>query len=266
MVDYNTRSVNNKGSVDWSARLREIRPFVSFNYDLRHTLKPHQKAKINKYRKALQQLSSRDYYLYRPRSKKRLKAAQKFAQHPAGTSQIKAAFIPSAGGEKPKISFTKNNVMVVKTENVTVQKLFFDKNIMAIDDRDKVMSHVNDVLDQLPKIKKFTILVESLEISQLIARSLVAEEVWDLIETYKLAELITGVSAYTYTNQSTLDTFMTDKRSAKKVRGGKALRARRARNKFVLRLERLGYPTDVINKRTDKFMIERNAKLKKATK
>jgi hypothetical protein len=53
-------------------RLKAIRPFIDFNYDLRKPLSKYQKAKIKTYYDEIDQLTARPNKVYRPRKKENL--------------------------------------------------------------------------------------------------------------------------------------------------------------------------------------------------
>ena len=69
-----------KATSEIKSQLRELRPFVKFNYDLRKKIAPQSIAKIRKYSRELNRLKSYPTIkYYRPRSITRKKAAKKIS-------------------------------------------------------------------------------------------------------------------------------------------------------------------------------------------
>src|SRR4051812_16427516 len=88
-------------------RLKEIRRFVEFDYDLRKPLTKSAKSKIKRYHDEITALTNRPYQVFRPRSKQHLREAQEFAQHEQFLPKLRVAFIPTDGANKVELKFTK---------------------------------------------------------------------------------------------------------------------------------------------------------------
>lgn len=69
--------MSNPNNNDYRRKMKELRRYVSFNYDLRKPLHSSQKAKINRYYKELKEIKNELHREYRPRNKKKLKALVK---------------------------------------------------------------------------------------------------------------------------------------------------------------------------------------------
>jgi hypothetical protein len=123
-------------------RLKAIRPFIDFNYDLRKPLSKYQKAKIKTYYDEIDQLTARPYHAYRPRKSERLKKAQQFAQHEKQLKGLKVAFIPTNGIEKPKITFNKAGDLIAETKHVRTEFIPFDPELL-IDSPRRICESVN---------------------------------------------------------------------------------------------------------------------------
>lgn len=105
-------------------RWKRIRPYVGFKPKGK-TLTDYEKRKVRKYYKAIEVLDSpsRPVHVYRGKSgSKRLKGAQEYAQHPAGLSELRVAFIPHPSGEKPHLSFSKDGRLVSISDQSGVRR------------------------------------------------------------------------------------------------------------------------------------------------
>ena len=162
-------------------RLKDIRSFVDFDFDLRKPLTRYQKSKIRTYHKEIDALTARPYYDYRPRDKDRLKKAQEFAQHEKSLPGLKVAFIPTNGIEKPRISFNKKGELTASTRHVTTNLIQFDKRKLITDP----IAHVNQVIKRDKRAKRFTILAGKYEIPNSYSRGVIANQVAKLTERYK---------------------------------------------------------------------------------
>lgn len=210
---------NKKNSINGihTQRLKAIRSFVDFDYDLRKPLSNYQKAKIREYHKEVDQLTARPYYAYRPRKKERLAKAQKFAQHEKSLPGLKVAFIPTNGNKKPKITFNKGEFSI-STDHVKSNLLEFDKHELINDP----IGHVNDVIKRDKKAKRFTILAGKYEIPNSYARGVVAGQVAKLSEKYSNDKLnnyfgnwMVGLTAHHFKHQSSFNDYREAKMKAK---------------------------------------------------
>lgn len=81
-------------SLSYNDKMKAIRPYVSFNYDLRknlNTLKPSDKAEITKYYNFLEnKIQNKNYDFYRPRNKKNIKKTADALNLEAPTKKLKA--------------------------------------------------------------------------------------------------------------------------------------------------------------------------------
>lgn len=116
-----------------SQRLKDIRPFVNFNYDLRNKLTRAQQSKIKKYHDEIGALKARPFQVYRPRKAANLKAAQSFAQHEKKLPGLKVAFVPTNGKDKLKITIGKTGKVKARTKYVTTEGFTFNPELLALD-------------------------------------------------------------------------------------------------------------------------------------
>jgi len=96
---------------EYSKKLKAIRSFVDFDYDLRKPLHPNSKAKINKYFEAINAIEARPNKVYRSKNKKRVKDVQEFGRN--GFEKlpgIKVAFYESTAANPIKLRFDKKGI------------------------------------------------------------------------------------------------------------------------------------------------------------
>lgn len=198
-------------------RLKAIRGFVNFNFDLRKPLSKYQKSKIKTYYDEIDALTARPYNAYRPRDKKRLSKAQEFAQHEKSLPGLKVAFIPTNGKEKPVIRF-RNGEFTSSTKHVTSRLLQFDKEKLINDP----IGHTNEIIKRDKKAKRFTILAGKYEIPNSYGRTIVAEQVANLASRYSNPESnnyfsnwMHGLAAHHFKDQADFNDYRESKMRAK---------------------------------------------------
>jgi len=97
---------------EYSNKLKAIRSFVDFDYDLRKPLHSSQKRKINKYFEAIDALGPRSNKVYRSKNKKRLKRVQEFGRNNFDAlPDIKVAFYESSEANPVKLRVTEQKVI-----------------------------------------------------------------------------------------------------------------------------------------------------------
>lgn len=201
-------------------RLKDIRAFINFDYDLRKPLTKYQKRRIKQYWDEINQLTARPYQVYRPKSKAHLKEAQQFAQHGKRLPGLKVAFIPIANPKKKtKIRFTKAGKLITETDHVSTQALEFDMTKLIKDP----FGHTNDVIKQNTHAKAFSITADQFEIPQTYSRETIANGVLKMAMKYSNEERnnyfgnwMFGLKAHHFKNQADLMEYKSEKAKAKK--------------------------------------------------
>ena len=208
---------NNTNNIH-AQRLKAIRPFVSFDFDLRRELTPYQKSKIKTYYEEIKQLTARPYYVYRPRIKSHLKKAQKYAQHEKPLRDLKVAFIPTNGSDKPEISFNKNGDIIVKFRDMRVDFIAFDPVALAENPEHHAQELIADA-----NAKRFIILAGKYEIPHSYSKSRVPSAVAKLAGRYSnpllnnyFGNWLVGLAAYNFNNQADFNEYARAKNAAKK--------------------------------------------------
>ena len=96
---------------EYSKKLKAIRSYVSFDYDLRKPLHSSQKAKINKYFDAINSIQARPNKVYRSKNKKRVKTVQEFGRNGFDNlPDIKVAFYETSEANPVKLRFDKKGL------------------------------------------------------------------------------------------------------------------------------------------------------------
>lgn len=228
-------------------KMRELRPYVAFDFDLRKRLSASEKRKIAKYHAALTELKSRPHYVYRPRRDDHLRKAQEFAQHPSGL-KFRAAFIPTAGDEKPEIAWKgkgKKTRIKVKTgapgiKPIETEFLPFDPEEIAADPG----AHTREVIKEAPAAKWFSIGAGAFEIRKAIKRPFIVREVERLASRYSgeapqsapgqnhyFGNWMTGLKVYDFKNQEDAGAYMLAKTRAARRDQQKRKATRRRANR-----------------------------------
>lgn len=236
-----------------SARLKLIRPYVDFNYDLRKPLSETAKRKIKEYSDEVTALTNRPYQIFRPRKHAHLLEAQGFAQHERRLPGLKVAFLPTDGASKMHVRWTKKGI-VAKTKNVTMTDVKLSVRKLLADPE----AHVNERIRGNPA-KQYTIQAGRYEIPQPYLPQSVGKAVARLVSRYSdnesnhyFGRWLHGLKAYQFSEQGTLGDYLREKQ--KRIKEGKrtrknSSRARvRARDKVqywvnhVLQRLRIDYP------------------------
>lgn len=190
--------INKTRNYDYNSLLKEIRPYVSFNYDLRKELKPHERRKIKKYYDVLKELTSHPHQIYRPRNKKNLKKVQEYSRNPTNLKGLKVAIVPNHD-DKLKIRI-KGDKVIARSDHLEIDNLYFNMKNLAIDAR----AEVARVIAKRPKTKSFTIMAAEHEIRREFDRGSISEEVEKLQQKYDNHEQwLWGLISYRALNQNT---------------------------------------------------------------
>lgn len=141
----------NKLNKIYSDRLKAIRSFVDFDYDLRKPLHSSQKAKINKYYNAIDQIQARGNKVYRSRNRKRVQAVQRAGRNEfENLSQMKVAFIPSSNANPAKVRFVGDKVKI-RHENFDETYIEFNMENLARNPE----AEITRALKKAPKAAKW---------------------------------------------------------------------------------------------------------------
>ena len=216
------KSRKKKSLADYKEQAKIIKPFADFPIDLRKKLSKSDKAKITKYYNAVDSLTARTSYAYKPRNKKRLKLAQQFSHtDPAHKHlpHLKVAFIPvPEENARPVIGFTDKG-MRIKSFHVTSHFLPFNRRKLLKNPR----AHVEETIKIDPEANAFTVRCGNFEINSPKPRWEIAKYVNDLITDSRYStpgtehyagDWLVGLTSHQFKNQETEDTYVRVKQRA----------------------------------------------------
>ena len=216
-------------------RLKDIRPYVNFNFDLRKPLSTYAKRKIKRYWDEIDRLSSRPHQIYRPRRKDHLQKAQAFAQQDKPLRGLKVAFIPN-NGPKGKVHFTPSGEIKFKSEFVTTSLIEFDIPELIDDPAEHVRQKIKHRTEN-----SYTVQAGDFELPIGVDKKLLPEFVAELTTRYNndtannyFANWLHGVHAHQFDMQDEFNHYLREKQRAKnklrKQRRAKRERQRRRRS------------------------------------
>jgi len=201
-------------------RLKKIRSYIDFDYDLRQELTGYQKRKIKTYYDEIYALKARPHHVYRPHSKKknRLKAAQELAQHEKRLPGLKVAFVPTNGKDKPKIRFNKAGEIQSETEHIHTRLLKVDTKKLVSDPEG-----YSAKLIAKDRGKMFTVLAGRYEIPMAKSKKALPEFVAQLAMKYAdteknnhVSNWLHGIAAHTFKNQKHFMEYQKEKQENKR--------------------------------------------------
>lgn len=209
-------------------RLKAIRSFVKFNYNLNRKLTNYQKRKIKKYYDEIQTLTARPVQIYRGRDSKKLKAVQKYSRHSTNLRDLKVAFVPISGTQV-KIKVTKSGKVTTETTHVKNEFIEFDPFLLIEDPR----GHAEESIAG-SKAKSFTIAAGEFEIPTGYNEDSVIDRIEALSARYGddtknnyFANWMFGVTAHSYKRQASFNKYVNDRKRA--VETGKKKRKAKKR-------------------------------------
>lgn len=134
-----------KNSLTYKQKMKQIRPFVSFDYNLKGELSPRAKGKIDKYWHELQEAKGQAYRIYRTKSQAKLKAVKKAGG--LNLPDFKVAIIPNYDPENPyDVSVKKNGQVVLSSKYETKILYHFDKENLV----KNTEAEIRATLDAIP--------------------------------------------------------------------------------------------------------------------
>lgn len=174
--------------------MKSIRPFVSFNYDLRTGMAGQSKAKIKRYHKELSSKTRPPHFIYRPRRKDHLKIATQKAGISPAFKQIKAVPIASTE-ERPSRWIDKQGRFIVKEKYV--KTTFVSLDAMAVIKDPK--AYAQKILRENPDAETFNIKVGGSFLPTVFTRRTFTAGFGRLLRRYKgerkkhfIKEVLTG--------------------------------------------------------------------------
>lgn len=225
--------------IDYKQRMKLMRSFVDFDYDLRKPLSPQSKAKINRYHAEYKRLIARPNQIYRARKPKRLQAAQTLGGHDKTLKGFKVAIIQADPYDRAQVKFDSKGKAYTVSNHVTSRLIELD-TLALVDDSfaevERAIAHTNS--------NAFTIAAGPFEIARGYDAATLPNAINELTTKYSeeddnhyFGNWLHGVYSHTFTDQSNLGEYLAVKQKAKrahqdvnkKERRNEKLRASRAR-------------------------------------
>lgn len=192
---------------DLDGTIKKIKITTGFEakdgYDLRNVnnWSSAMKAKVTKYFKAVDELTSRPFYPFKPRKEEHLKTAQKFSQHEKHLPNLKVAFVPTGGEAEPIIKFNKKGEMRVRIGGTVRMPVFISNQDLMFNMEDAVRGAVK----HLPFAELFTVQAGKWEISNPMDLESVIEDIEqrqikysDITSNHYWGNWLHGVIAYSF--------------------------------------------------------------------
>lgn len=242
------------GATNYSQRLKAIRPYVSFNYDLRQPLTSGAKRRINDYYEYIQKLTIRPHQVYRARSEDVLRSVQRFAQHDKRHKFLKVAFVVNAGSERMKIRIGKDGRVRGRTGNISLFEIPIDAATvarLAADDDEQDDPEVNSVreyiaalIDDAPEAKRYVPQAGAFEVPGSYHRKFIVDEVVKLMGRYGAdkndpddrnshywGNWLFGINGYNFHEQADIGAYREARRQAAKKKAREYVTQRRRENR-----------------------------------
>lgn len=227
-----------KKSIDYRDRLKAIRPFVAFNYDLRQKLTPAQKAKITRYYNALEPIlsTSADIHVYRPRSNEGKKAAAKIMPTFSGMKELRAFPIPKPRGQKTRVK-VRNGKPIIETAHVKSEFIPLNQHRLAEDPKAEVSAAISG-----KPYKRYSLAAgETFEVKVTFSPDILPEKIAEYMARYDIdpespdrvanprnaknwsanhhwKNWLFGIYGYSFDNQADLNEYRMARRKQKKQR------------------------------------------------
>lgn len=210
-------------AAQYRQRMREIRRFVSFDYDLRKPLSSAAKAKINRYYAQIERLTVRPHQVYRAKKSDNLRAVQRFAQHDRRYKEIKVAFVPTDGKNKARVSVNRKGEVRSKIGYVRMFEIPFDMERLVTEGRE----YIKEAIDNGPEVKRYVIQAGAFEVPSTSLRKDIVDDVAKYMSKYGadrydadnpsshyFGNWLFGVNGYTFRAQDELTAYRHNKQQA----------------------------------------------------
>jgi hypothetical protein len=221
------------GRINYGQRLRAIRPYVDFDYDLRQPLSSAAKAQITRYYGYIQKLTVRQHQVYRSKNADNLRAVQRFAQHdPERYQRLTVAFVPNSGKERMKLRIDTKGRVRGKTGSIGQVEIPLDPyDLLEAEENGTAAEYVDRMIDEAPPAKRYVVMAGEFEVPSARHRGAITAYVVDLMSRYSsdrhdendknshhYKNWMFGLIGYNFHAQAQLDEYRTTKRKATKER------------------------------------------------
>lgn len=202
----------------YKEKMRRLRKFVDFDYDLRKPLTKYQKTKINKYSKELDRLTKNKPYsvqVYKSKNRARLESVKVMGGNDSSLKGFKVAFVPKTS-EHQKITFNKKGEPQIKSRHVTETFYEFDQERLALEGG----AYAQSVAVKAAR-KSYAIKTGDWQLAATFPAALIGERIDQLQQAYSVegannhySNWMLGLVGYDFTNQSDVHEYRREKRKA----------------------------------------------------
>lgn len=219
--------------MNYNDKLKLIRPFITFDYDLRKNLNreltPNQKRQITIYydkifgKDGIANKRGYELKIYRPKNNRNLNKA-KTTQNLNGLNKLKAVPFPVADKKKARVKVNKKGNIVIRENNVSRTVEPFNKIALVKDE----LKEVKRITNKYPKNSRFAVLAGNYEINHYVGDAgSIAYKVSVLKEKYAdtYSKWMIGLAVYEFHDQADLTEYR------KKISNAKKKKKRRAKKK-----------------------------------
>lgn len=215
-------------------RLKQIRGYVNFNYDLRKNLTPQQKRKITIYYEEISSLLKRPAAtIYRPRNKSHLKPAQKFGQHTKNLKDLKIAVIQKFD-KSQRVKFTKKGKLRLTQFNVRIKHIELNQEKLAINPK----GYIEKVIKPFNEKARFQINAGIHEVPNSASKSTIVSEISKLMSKYSIVDKnnywvnwLDSMKAYEFENGASVKEYLAAK-NKKRREGRKRVKKNDSRSRL----------------------------------
>lgn len=229
-----------KAGIDYAQRLRAIRRFVTFDYDLRKPLSSAAKTRINTYYDYVDKLTVREHFVYRPKRADRLKKAQAYAQQNPRYNKLAVAFIPKGVDKRPRVAWNKKGELHIRGENIERVAIFIDRDELL--EAEDTAQYIDDLINDASPAKRYSIMAGEFEIPITWLRSEITRKTLQFMSKYDAdkpgcnpdknsshywGNWLFGINGYNFRNQQELTDYKVAQTTATKQRARERFNARR---------------------------------------
>lgn len=225
-------------AADYRQRMRDIRKFVDFDYDLRKPLSSAAKARINSYHDAIEKLTIRPHQVFRARTEKNLRAVQRFAQHDKRHKLIKVAFVPTDGESKAKVSISRRGEVRSKVGHIRVFEIPLDTDRLIEEGAD----YVAEAIAEGPEVQRYVIQAGAFEVPSTSLPEFVVRDVSRIMAKYGadkydpnknsshyFGNWLFGLNGYRFRKQDELTAYRANKKAATQRASREKIKRRKAK-------------------------------------
>lgn len=209
--------------IGYAKAYEAMRPYLNWTLPNGKPISGAQAAKITKYFREFKRLTANPYQIFKPKTEKRLRQAQKATGQPKGFPGFKVAFVPVSGEGKAKVRLSKTGKLTVTDKNISRKVYLFEEyerepgeTLLNSDNT------VSRILKDAKNTDNFVLMCGEHESKIAVKPEELQEQVENFFQTYGDAEeWFHGVIGYRFKAQSDFKAYKAAKASSKRRRKSK---------------------------------------------